>query len=109
MHGVALCLDAKDEDVIHVDSHNPSLMSSLKMSFIIIWKLPDLLVRLKNMTKGSNKPLFIWKVASHSSPLDPYVVVAQWMSNLIKYRALASDTLLRMSRIRGSVTICSQR
>ena len=48
------------------------------MSFIIIWKVSRLLVKLKNMTKGSNKPLFVQKAGSFPliSLFDLYVVVA---------------------------------
>ena len=31
-------------------------MRSLKMSFIIVWKVAQLLVRPKNMTRGSKRP-----------------------------------------------------
>src|SRR5882724_5316398 len=55
----------------------PLSMSPLKMSFIIIWKVARLWVKLKNMTRGSNKLLFIWKVVFPLISLfDPYVVIA---------------------------------
>jgi len=54
-----LCLATENEDVIHVMTTTPSSMSSLKMLFIIIWNVAGLLVRPKNMTRGSNRPLFI--------------------------------------------------
>jgi len=41
------CLATEDEDVIHVDSQTPSSMSSLKMSFIIVWKVAGLLLSQK--------------------------------------------------------------
>jgi len=44
-------LTTEDEDVIHVDVHYALSMSSLKMSFIIVWKVAGLFVKLKNMTK----------------------------------------------------------
>jgi len=40
-----LSLTAKNEDVVHVDGHYPSLMSSLKMLFIIVWKVVGLFIR----------------------------------------------------------------
>src|SRR5882724_9933850 len=46
----------------------PSSMSSLKMSFIIVWNVAGLFVRLKNMTRGSKRPQFVQKAAFHSSP-----------------------------------------
>jgi len=59
-------------------------------------------MRLKNMTKGSNKPQFIWKAAFHSSPsLISMLLYPQQTSNLVKYFSLASETLLRRLEIRG--------
>jgi len=41
--GVVLlfCLATEDEDVIHVDSHNPFVDEVLKMSFILFGNSPD--------------------------------------------------------------------
>src|SRR5882724_7607014 len=67
----------------------PSSISSLKMLFIIIWKVARLLVKPKNMTRGSNKPLFIQNVAFHSSPsLIHMLLQPQWTSNLGKISSL---------------------
>src|SRR5271155_5601710 len=46
----------------------PSLIISSKISSIIVWKVAGLLVRPKNMTKGSNNPRLVRKAAFHSSP-----------------------------------------
>jgi len=46
----------KDEDVIHVDSHDPFINEVLKMLVHHHFgMLGGLLVRTKNMTRGSNK------------------------------------------------------
>jgi len=37
----------------------PSMMSSLKMSFIIVWKVDGQFVRPKNITRGSNNPQLV--------------------------------------------------
>jgi len=38
------------------------------MSFIMVWKVAGLLVILKNITKGSNKPWLVQKAAFYLSP-----------------------------------------
>src|SRR5882724_6361111 len=64
----------------------PSSMSSLKMSFIIVWKVVGLLVKLKNITKGSKRPHFVLKVAFHLSPsLICMLLYPQWI--FVKYLA----------------------
>ena len=66
----------------------PSAMRVLKMSFIIVWKVAELLVIPKNITRGSNRPRLVWKAAFHSSPglirtlLKPYRT-----SSFVKYLA----------------------
>jgi len=40
-------------------------MSYWKMSFIIAWNITRLLVRPKNMTRGSNRPQFIGEIFCH--------------------------------------------
>src|SRR5882724_8455862 len=95
-------LTAENRDVIHVDGHYPSSMSSLKMSFIIVWKVAGLFVKPKNITKGSKRPWFVLKVAFHSSlSLIHMLLYPQWTSSFVKYLVLASKTLLRMSGIKG--------
>src|SRR5467141_1305052 len=80
----------------------PSSMSSRKMSFITVWNVAGLLVRPKNMTRGSNRPQFVRKAAFHSSPsLILTLLYPHRTSNLVKYFTLAPDTVLRMSGIRG--------
>jgi len=94
-------LTAEDEDVIHVDGDS-SLMISLKWSFIIVWKVVGLFVEPKNITRGSKRPWFNLKTAFHLSPsLICTLLYPQWMSSFVKYLALASETLLRMSGLRG--------
>ena len=46
----------------------PSSIKSLKMSFIMVWKVAGELVRPKNMTVGSKSPLLVRKAAFHSYP-----------------------------------------
>ena len=78
-------------------------MRSLKMSFIMVWKVAGLLVRLKNMTRGSMRPQFVQKVAFHSSPsLIHTLLYPQCTSSFIKYLALESEIWLIMSGTRGS-------
>ena len=65
------------------------------MSFIIIWNIARLLVRPKNMTRGLNRPQFVWNATFPSSPsLILTLLYPHWMSSLVKFFALASDTLL---------------
>ena len=69
------------------------------MSFIIVWKVARLLVILKNITKGSNKPRLVWKAAFYSSlGLIWTLLKPQQTSSLVKYFALWScDTSLEIS------------
>ena len=95
-------LTTENEDVIHIDGHYPSLMSSLKMSFIIVWKMVRLFVNPWNISRGSKRPWFIWKAAFHLSPfLIHTLLYPHQMSSFMKYLVLALETLLRMSGIRG--------
>ena len=45
----------------------PSAMRLWEMLFIMVWNVARLLVRLKNMTSGSNGPQFVWNAAFHLS------------------------------------------
>jgi len=54
----------EDEDVIQVDADYTLGDQILDISFIMVWKVAGLLVRPKNMTKGSNSPRFVWNAAS---------------------------------------------
>jgi hypothetical protein len=38
--------------------------------FIMVWKVARLFVGPKYMTRGSNKPLFVWNAAFHLSFAD---------------------------------------
>jgi len=69
----------------------PSAMRSQKMLFIMVWKVAGLLIILKNITKGSNRPQLVQKVAFHSSSgLIWTLLKPQWTSSLVKYLALWS-------------------
>ena len=58
------------------------------MSFIIVWKVAGLLVIPKNITKGSNIPQLVQKIAFYSSPgLMQTLLKLQRTSSLVKYRA----------------------
>jgi len=73
----------------------PSSMSSLKMSFIIIWNVARLFMRLSNMTRGLNRPQFIQKAVFHSSPsLIHTLLYPQWMSSFLTYLALIELQLI---------------
>ena len=54
-----ISLAAENKHVIHVDGHYPFVNELLKMSFIIVWKVVGLIIKLKNITKGSKRPWFI--------------------------------------------------
>ena len=47
---------------------HPSLSSWAKMAFIMVWKVAGELVRLKNITLGSNSPWLVINAAFHWSP-----------------------------------------
>src|SRR5882724_7139441 len=90
-----LGLATKYEDVVHVNDYESLVYEFLEDVFIIIWNVPGLLVRPKNMNRGSNRPWFIQKATFHSSPSQILTLLyPHWTSNLVKYFA---DTLLRMS------------
>ena len=44
------------QDIVHIDHHVPFIDEVLEMSFIMVWKVAGLLVRLKNMTRGLKRP-----------------------------------------------------
>ena len=98
------------QDIIPIDATYPSSMRSLKMSFIMVWKEAGLLVGPKNMTRGSKRPQFVWKVAFHSSPsLIHTLLYPQHTSSFVKYLALESEIQLIMSgtTVQGAVGRCS--
>ena len=45
-----------------------SVIQSQKMSFIIVWKVAELLVIPKNIMRGSKRPLLVQKAAFYSFP-----------------------------------------
>ncbi len=60
-------------DMIRISSREtvtaPDAMRSLKISFIIHWKVAGELVSPKNITVGLNNPQLVLNAAFHSSPL----------------------------------------
>jgi len=90
----SLCLAAEDEDVIHVDNYNSFVDQLLEDVIHPCRNVTGLLVRPKNMTRGSNRPWFIRKATVHSSPsLILMLLYPHWMSSLVKYFTLALDTV----------------
>jgi len=69
------------------------------MSFIMVWKVAELLVIPKNITKGSNISQLVQKAAFHSSlGLMQTLLKSQWTSSLVKYLAPQSwNTNLEIS------------
>ena len=64
----------------------PSAMTVLKTSFIIVWKVVELLVIPKNITRGSKRPWLVRKAAFHSSPgLMHTLLKPQQTSSFVKY------------------------
>jgi len=55
----------EDEEVVHIDNSHPSAIMSLKESFMNRWKVAGELVRPKNITVGSKRPLWVTKAAFH--------------------------------------------
>jgi len=54
----------------------------------MVWKVAGLLVILKNITKGLNRPRLVRKAAFHLSPgLMWTLLKLQWTSSLVKYLA----------------------
>src|SRR5882672_445328 len=97
-----LGLASKDEDVIHVDDHN-SFIDELLEDVIhhcleLHWAVSETKEHGKRFEQASvclkgHLPLI--------SILDSHIVVSHQTSSLVKYFALALDTILRMSGIRG--------
>ena len=52
------------------------------MVFIIVWNVAGELVRLKNMTLGSNRPWLVINATFHLSPLMHTLLYPHRMSNL---------------------------
>ena len=58
----------EDEDVVEVNGDNVPVMRSLKISFIIAWKVAGEFISPKYITRGSKRPRFVRNTAFHSSP-----------------------------------------
>ena len=72
-----------------------------KISFIIVWKVAGELHKPKNITVGSNNPLFVLNATFHWSPsLICMLLYPHCTSSLVKY--LAPANLSVSSEIRGS-------
>ena len=69
------------------------------MSFIMVWKVAELLVIPKNIIKGSNRPRLVQKAAFHLSlGLMKTLLKPQRTSSLVKYLVPRSwDTSLEIS------------
>ncbi len=92
-------------DMIRISSRYtvmvPDAMRSLKMSFIIHWKVAGELVSPKNITIGSNKPWLVLNAAFHSLPvLMRTLLYPHQTSSLEKY--LVPRNLSISSKMRGS-------
>src|SRR5882724_12377161 len=97
-----LCLATENEDVVHVDDYNSFINEFSEDVVHHHLERPGLLVRPKNMTRGSTRPWFVQKAAFHSSlSLILTLLYPHRTSSLVKCFTLASDTILRMSGIRG--------
>src|SRR5882724_8964012 len=97
-----LRLATEPEDVVHVDDYN-SFINELSEDVVHHHlDVTGLLVRPKNITRGSNRPQFVQKATFHLSPsLILTLLYPHQMSSLVKCFALAPDTILRMLGIRG--------
>jgi hypothetical protein len=70
---------------------HPSAISSLKMSFIIVWNVAGELVNLKNITRGSKSPWFVQNAAFHSSPSFIWMLLYPHQTSIFeKYQAPVS-------------------
>jgi len=92
-----LGLAADDEDVVHVDGHD-SFVNELSKDVInhcleCHWAVSE----TKEHDKRFKQALVIQKATFHSSPyLILMLLYPHWTSSLVKYFALAPDTILRM-------------
>src|SRR5882724_11711778 len=95
-------LTPENDDVIHVDGHYPLIHELFEDVVHHHLEGGGLFIKPKNITRGSKRPQFVQKAAFHSSPsLIHMLLYPQQMSSFVKYLALASETLLRMSWIKG--------
>jgi hypothetical protein len=75
----------EDQNVVEIMDTTPSVIRSWNILFIIVWKVAGLLVRLKYMTRGLNRPLLVQNAAFHSSPSWIWTLFyPQRMSSLVK-------------------------
>ena len=67
---------------------HPSVISLVKIAFIIIWKVAGELVSPKNMTVGSNSPWLVMNAALCSLPsLMRMLLYPHLMSTLVNFFA----------------------
>ena len=77
------------------------VFANRKISFIIVWKVAGELHKPKNITVGSNNPLFVLNATFHWSPsLIQMLLYPHCTSSLVKY--IAPANLSVSSEIRGS-------
>jgi hypothetical protein len=80
---------------------HPSAISSLKISFIMVWNIAGELVNPKNITRGSKSPRFVQNAAFHSSPSFIRILLYPHRTSIFeKYRAPVSWSI--NSEINGS-------
>lgn len=80
----------ENQDVVDVDAHG-AVRDEVSENVTMVWKVAGLLVRLKNMTRGSNRPQFIRNAAFHSFPsLIQTLLYLHLTSSLVKNQALQS-------------------
>jgi hypothetical protein len=71
---------------------HPSVISSLKMSFIIVWNVAGKLVSPKNITNGSNNPRLVQNTAFHVSPSLMRILLYPHRTSIFE-KYCASDSL----------------
>ena len=80
----------------------PPLISSMKMSFLIVWKVAGLFFRPKNIARGSNSPWFMQKVAFHLSPSHIWKLLYPHQAlGLVKYCTPLRDWMRLSTRGSG--------
>src|SRR6266576_129675 len=90
---------------IYMTTH-PSIISSRKMSFIIVWNVAGELVNPKNITSGSNRPRLVRKAAFHSSPSLILMLLYPHRTSIFE-KYLASDSLSTSSEMSGKGYLCN--
>jgi hypothetical protein len=79
---------------------HPSAISSLKMSFIMVWNVASELVSPKNITNGSNNPRLVRNAAFHVSPSLMRILLYPHLTSIFE-KYLASDSLSINSDMSG--------